>query len=618
VRERVAPYLEAYAAYRADSREALPRWNAALDAITEWLVEAPELLSDLSEEHLSGLIDTCRQEGDWRSEATLRRALSLIRRARVLGADAAVAEAEAVEQGELPDDLVERPYLAAEAGARYDASGDLADLDKEVAEWDAVLEHPLIDRAHPGLRWGALIDGGAAYFTRWHHAGQSGDLDAAIERWQQIDVEMDPGANAATMLHNNLAVAFLSRHQATGAADDLAAAVAFAEGAVAEAQPGDGLGPKYESDLAAVLQERHLRTGSLDDLDRAIALYESALDRMPGGTAVHASTLNNLATALNDRFERTAEPADRERAAQLLQQSVDMRLIFTCCHPALSPEAQMALTLRLICGLQTPDIARAFLVPEATMAQRLVRAKRKIAAAKIPYRVPEDWELPERLPPVLAVIYLMFNEGYTGSAELSHEAIRLGGVLAQLMPDEPEVSGLVALMLLLEARRGARIDAAGRMAPLDKQDRNLWDRRLLDKGLEIVRACLRRNLPGPYQLQAAINAVHYDASTGAATDWAQILALYDQLLAVMPTPVVALNRAVAVAEIDGPVAALSILDSLELKGYQPYHATRADLLRRLGRDSEATAEYDSAIALSTSGAQRLFLENRRASLESST
>jgi RNA polymerase sigma-70 factor, ECF subfamily len=295
-----------------------------------------------------------------------------------------------------------------------------------------------------------------------------------------------------------------------------------------------------------------------------------------------------------------------------------LRLIFTCCHPALSAEVQLALTLRLIYGLCTEEIARAFLVPEATMAQRLVRAKRKISAAKIPYRVPEDWELPERLPPVLAVIYLMFNEGYTASAELSREAIRLGGVLAQLMPDEPEVSRLVALMLLLEARREARIDAAGRMVPLAEQDRDLWDRRLLDKGLEIVRACVRRNLPGPYQLQAAINAVHCHASTGAATEWTQILALYDQLLAFMPTPVVALNRAVAVAEIDGPFAALSILDSLELEGYQPYHAARADLLRRLGRDSEAIAEYDCAIALSTSAAGSRFLAKRRASLESST
>jgi RNA polymerase sigma-70 factor (ECF subfamily) len=374
--------------------------------------------------------------------------------------------------------------------------------------------------------------------------------------------------------------------------------------------------------------------GDIDIAEEAVQeAFEVAMERWPtqgipanrGGWIMTTAKRKAL-----DRLRRESSRNDRHAQAALLHASTEeremnatqpvsddrLRLMFTCCHPALSVEAQLALTLRLIAGLRTEEIARAFLVPEATMAQRLVRAKRKISAAKIPYRVPEDWELPERLPPVLAVIYLMFNEGYTASAELSQEAIRLGGVLAQLMPDEPEVSGLVALMLLVEARRGARVDSAGRMVPLDEQDRTLWDRRLLERGFEIVRACLRRNLPGPYQLQAAINAVHCDASSGAATDWAQILALYDRLLAVMPTPVVALNRAVAVGEIDGPAAALSILDSLELEGYQPYHATRADLLRRLGQDSEAIAEYDSAIALSTSEPQRLFLETRRASVES--
>jgi RNA polymerase sigma-70 factor (ECF subfamily) len=326
-----------------------------------------------------------------------------------------------------------------------------------------------------------------------------------------------------------------------------------------------------------------------------------------------------------DRLRRESSRSTRHAQAALLHAASEeaemdktqpvqddrLRLMFTCCHPALGVEAQLALTLRLIGGLQTPDIARAFLVPEATVAQRLVRAKRKIVAAKIPYRVPEDWELPERLPPVLAVIYLMFNEGYAGSPELSCEAIRLGGVLAQLMPDEPEVAGLVALMLLTEARRGARIDPDGQMVPLDEQDRTLWNRRLLDKGLEIVRACLRRNLPGPYQLQAAINAVHSDAATGVETDWAQILALYDQLFEVMPTPVVALNRAVALAEVDGPAAALELIDQLALTGYQPFHAARADLLSRLGRVDEASAEYDSAIALAPSAAVRFFLEDRR-------
>ncbi len=293
-----------------------------------------------------------------------------------------------------------------------------------------------------------------------------------------------------------------------------------------------------------------------------------------------------------------------------------LRMIFTCCHPALAPSAQVPLTLRLLGGLQTEEIARAFLVPEPTMAQRIVRAKRKIRDARIPYRVPEGHELPDRLRPVLSVLYLIYNEGHTASSgaslvrtDLCAEAIRLARLLAQLMPDEPEVLGLLGLLLLTDARRPARTAADGSLVLLADQDRTLWDRALIAEGQDLVRACLRRNQPGPYQIQAAIAAVHSDAATAEDTDWAQILALYDQLMIVQPSPVVALNRAVVVAEIEGPAAALEIVDALDLDTYVPFHVTRADLLKQLGKSSDAAAAYDRAIELTENETERAFLES---------
>jgi RNA polymerase sigma-70 factor (ECF subfamily) len=396
----------------------------------------------------------------------------------------------------------------------------------------------------------------------------------------------------------------------------------------------------HREEWARVVASLTRRFGDLDIAEEAAAeAFATAVERWPAD-GVPPSPGAWLTTTANrkaiDRIRRESKRGDKHKEAQLVRDddppgppgAIDderLRLIFTCCHPALAPEARVALTLRLVAGLTVPEIARAFLVQETAMGQRITRAKAKIKAARIPYRVPSAADLPARVSGVLAVLFLVFNEGYLATGpgtdpvrhDLTAEAIRLTRLIRALLPADGEVAGLLALMLLIEARRAARVSASGELVTLDQQDRGAWDTALVAEGHQLVRerlaAAAAGTAPGPYQVLAAINAVHTSARDARDTDWPQVLALYDQLVRLDPSPIIALNRAIALAELDGPEVALAAVDRLEprLAGYHPYHATRADLLRRLGRSQQSRAAYDKAIELAGNTAENAYLTRRR-------
>ncbi|MEV4275104.1 RNA polymerase sigma factor [Actinoplanes xinjiangensis] len=393
----------------------------------------------------------------------------------------------------------------------------------------------------------------------------------------------------------------------------------------------------HRAEWARIVAGLARRFGDLDVAEEAAAeAFATAVERWPadGVPPSPGAWLTTTATRKAiDRIRRESRRDDKQREARIVYDddppepigAVDderLRLIFTCCHPALAMEARVALTLRMVGGLSMPEIARAFLVQEAAMGQRITRAKAKIKAARIPYRVPSAEDLPQRVSGVLAVLFLVFNEGYlaTGAGtdpvrqDLTAEAVRLTRLIRGLLPDDGEVAGLLALMLLTEARRAARVSATGELVSLAEQDRGAWDAELIAEGHRLLRERLASGVaPGRYQLLAAINAVHTSAGDVRDTDWSQIVALYDHLLRLDPSPIVALNRAVAVAELDGPEVALAAVDRLEerLGGYHAFHATRADLLRRLGRSEQARAAYDRAIDLAGNTAETAYLRRRR-------